>query len=189
MTGVKVEKVDENGVVADGKRIPSATVLWTAGVAPSPLVKLLGAKTDRAGRVAVGPFMNVEDVTGVFVVGDASSVVRNGRPVPGVAQAAIQQGSYVGRLISGQIKGREPKHPSKYFDKGSMAVVGKNFAILESGRLHMSGFATWLVWVFLHLMSLPQLQNRLRVQSQWFWSYFTGQRGSRLIPELPRVEG
>lgn len=189
MTGVKVEKVDENGVVADGKRIPSATVLWTAGVAPSPLVKLLGAKTDRAGRVAVGPFMNVEDVTGVFVVGDASSVVRNGRPVPGVAQAAIQQGRYVGRLISGQIKGREPKHPFRYFDKGSMAVVGKNFAILESGRLHMSGFATWLVWVFLHLMSLPQLQNRLRVQSQWFWSYFTGQRGSRLIPELPRVEG
>ena len=174
MTGVKVEKVDENGVVADGKRIPSATVLWTAGVAPSPLVKLLGAKTDRAGRVAVGPFMNVEDVTGVFVVGDASSVVRNGRPVPGVAQAAIQQGRYVGRLISGQIKGREPKHPFRYFDKGSMAVVGKNFAILESGRLHMSGFATWLVWVFLHLMSLPQLQNRLRVQSQWFWSYFTG---------------
>ena len=189
MTGAKVEKVDENGVVADGKRIPSATVLWTAGVAPSPLVKLLGAKTDRAGRVAVGPFMNVEDVTGVFVVGDASSVVRNGRPVPGVAQAAIQQGRYVGRLISGQIKGREPKHPFRYFDKGSMAVVGKNFAILESGRLHMSGFATWLVWVFLHLMSLPQLQNRLRVQSQWFWSYFTGQRGSRLIPELPRVEG
>jgi NADH:ubiquinone reductase (H+-translocating) len=187
MAGVKVEKVDENGVVADGKRIPSATVLWTAGVAPSPLVKLLGAKTDRAGRVAVGPFMNVEDVTGVFVVGDASSVVRNGRPVPGVAQAAIQQGRYVGRVISGQIKGRQPKHPFRYFDKGNMAVVGKNFAILESGRLGMSGFVTWLVWVVLHLMSLPQLQNRLRVQSQWFWSYFTGQRGSRLIPEVPRV--
>ena len=72
-------------------------------------------------------------------------------------------------------------------DKGNMAVVGKNFAILESGRLRMSGFVTWLVWVVLHLMSLPQLQNRLRVQSQWFWSYFTGQRGSRLIPEVPRV--
>ena len=187
MAGVRVEKVDENGVVADGKRIPSATVLWTAGVAPSPLVKLLPAKTDRAGRVAVGPFMNVEEVTGVFVVGDASSVVRNGRPVPGVAQAAIQQGRYVGRVISGQIKGRQPKHPFRYFDKGNMAVVGKNFAILESGRLRMSGFVTWLVWVVLHLMSLPQLQNRLRVQSQWFWSYFTGQRGSRLIPEVPRV--
>ena len=147
VTGVKVEKVDENGVVADGERIPSATVLWTAGVAASPIVKLLGAKTDRAGRVSVGPFMNVPDVPGVFVVGDASSVVRDGRPVPGVAQAAIQQGRYVGRLISRQLKGREPKHPFRYFDKGNMAVVGKNFAILESGRLRMSGFLTWLVWV------------------------------------------
>jgi NADH dehydrogenase len=186
MTGAKVEKVDENGVVADGKRIPSATVLWTAGVAPSPIVKLLGAKTDRAGRALVGPFMNVQDVSGVFVVGDASSVVRNGRPVPGVAQAAIQQGRYVGRLISHQLKGWESKRPFRYFDKGNMAVVGKNFAILESGRLRMSGFLTWLVWVFLHIMSLPQLQNRLRVQNQWLWSYFTGQRSSRIIPEPPR---
>ena len=138
VTGVKVEKVDENGVVANGERIPSATVLWTAGVAPSPIVKLLGAKTDRAGRVSVGPFMNVQDVTGVFVVGDAASVVRDGRPVPGVAQAAIQQGRYVGRLISRQLKGQSPKRPFRYFDKGNMAVVGKNFAILESGRLRMS---------------------------------------------------
>jgi NADH dehydrogenase len=185
-TGVKVEQVDENGVIADGKRIPSATVLWTAGVAPAPIVKLLGAKSDRAGRVMVGPFMNLQDATGVFVVGDASSVVCNGRPVPGVAQAAIQQGRYVGQVISRGLKGREPKRPFRYIDKGNMAVVGKNFAILESGRLRMSGLVTWLVWVFLHLMSLPQLQNRLRVQAQWFWSYFTGQRSSRLIPEAPR---
>ena len=188
-TGVKVEQVDENGVIADGKRIPSATVLWTAGVAPAPILKLLGAKTDRAGRVSVGPFMNVPEISGVFVVGDASSVVRDGRPVPGVAQAAIQQGRYVGRLISRQLKGREPKRPFRYSDKGNMAVVGKNFALLESGRLRLSGFVMWLVWIFLHLMSLPQLQNRLRVQTQWFWSYFTGQRGSRLIPEPPRAEG
>ena len=187
VTGVKVEQVDGNGVVADGKRIPSATVLWTAGVASSPIVKLLGAKTDRAGRALVGPFMNVQDAPGVFVVGDASSVVRDGHPVPGVAQAAIQQGRYVGRLISRQLKGREPKRPFAYFDKGNMAVVGKNFAILESGRLRMSGFITWLVWVFLHILSLPQLQNRLRVQRQWLWSYFTGQRSSRLIPEPPRA--
>jgi NADH dehydrogenase len=159
--------------------------MWTAGVAPSPLVKQFGAKTDKAGRVAVGPFMNVEGVAGVFVVGDASSVLCKGRPVPGVAQAAIQQGRYVGRLISRQLEGHEPRHPFRYFDKGNMAVVGKNFAILESGRLRMSGFATWLVWIFLHLLSLPQLQNRLRVQSQWLWSYFTGQRSSRLIPEPP----
>ena len=187
LTGIRVEKVDDNGVVADGKRIPSATVLWTAGVAPSPIVKLLGAQSDRAGRVLVGPFMNVQNTSGVFVVGDASSIVCDGRPVPGVAQAAIQQGHYVGQLISRQLKGREPKHPFRYFDKGNMAVVGKNFAILESGRLRMSGFVTWLVWVFLHVMSLPQLQNRRRVQTQWLWSYFTGQRSSRLIPEPPRT--
>jgi NADH dehydrogenase len=101
-----VEKVDGDGVVVDGKRIASATVLWTAGVAPAPIVKLLGGQTDRAGRVSVGPFLNLQDVPGVFVVGDASSVVRNGRPVPGVAQAAIQQGRYVGRLIARQLKGR-----------------------------------------------------------------------------------
>src|SRR3954468_21856333 len=186
ITGARVEKVDENGVVADGKRIPSATVLWAAGVAPSPIVKLLGAETDRAGRVLVGPFMNVQDVPGVFVVGDASSILRNGRPVPGVAQAAIQQGRYVGRLISQQLKGWDSKRPFRYFDKGNMAVVGKNFAILERGRLRMNGFLTWLVWVFLHIMSLPQLQNRLRVQIQWLWSYFTGQRSSQIIPEPPR---
>src|SRR3984885_15334484 len=122
MTGVKVEQVDENGVVASGKRIPSATVIWTAGVAPSPLVKQLGRKSDRAGRAAVGPFMEVESVAGVFVVGDASSVMFNGRPVPGVAQAAIQQGRYVGRLISRQLEGHEPRHPFRYSDRGNMAV-------------------------------------------------------------------
>jgi NADH:ubiquinone reductase (H+-translocating) len=187
MTGVKVEQVDENGVVASGNRIPSATVMWTAGVAPSPLVKQLGAKADKAGRAAVGPFLDVEGVAGAFVVGDIASVLCKGRPVPGVAQAAIQQGRYVGRLIARQLRGHEPKRPFRYFDRGNMAVVGKNFAILESGRLRMSGFVTWLVWVFLHLMSLPQLQNRLRVQRQWLWSYFTGQRSSRLIPEPSRA--
>jgi NADH dehydrogenase len=121
----------------------------------------------------------------VFVVGDAASVVCDGRPVPGVAQAAIQQGRYVGRLISRQLKERAPKHPFRYRDKGTMAVVGKNFAVLESGRLRTGGFLTWLVWVGVHLMTLPQLQNRLRVQTQWLWSYFTGQRSSRLILERP----
>jgi NADH dehydrogenase len=186
VTDVKVEKVDEQGVIAGGKGIPSATVLWTAGVAPSPIVKMLGAKTDRAGRVSVGPFMNVLDTPGVFVVGDTASVMQDGRQLPGVAQSAIQQGSYVGCLISEQIKGRKPGRPFRYFDKGNMAVVGKNFAVLEAGHIRMCGFVTWLVWVFLHVMTLPQLQNRLRVQTQWLWSYFSGQRSSRLISEAPQ---
>jgi NADH dehydrogenase len=183
MTGVRVETVDDQGVVAGGKRISSATVLWTAGVAASPIPKMLGTKTDRAGRALVDPFLKVVDVPGVFVVGDAASLMQNGHPVPGVAQAAIQEGQYVGRLIANELKGRSVKRPFRYFDKGNMAVVGKNYAVLERGGLRTSGFLTWLVWAFVHILSLPQLQNRLRVQHQWLWSYFTGQRSSRLIPE------
>jgi len=187
-TGVKVETVDEQGVVAGGKRISSATVLWTAGVAASPVPKMLGTNTDRAGRALVDPFLKVVDAPGVFVVGDAASVMQNGHPVPGVAQAAIQEGRYVGRLIASELKGHEVKRPFHYFDKGNMAVVGKNYAVLERGGLHTSGFLTYLVWAFVHILTLPQLQNRLRVQRQWLWSYFTGQRSSRLIPEPPTID-
>jgi NADH:ubiquinone reductase (H+-translocating) len=187
LTGVKVDIVDEQGVIAGGNRIPSATVLWTAGIAASPIPKMLGSRTDRAGRALVDPFLTVADAPGIFVVGDAASVMQNERPVPGVAQAAIQQGRYVGRLIAKELKGRKVKRPFRYFDKGSMAVVGKNYAVLERGWLQTSGFMTFLVWAFVHILSLPQLQNRLRVQRQWFWSYFTGQRSSRLIPEPPRI--
>ena len=187
LTGVKVDIVDEQGVIAGGNRIPSATVLWTAGVAASPIPKMLGSKTDRTGRALVDPFLTVADAPGIFVVGDAASVMQNERPVPGVAQAAIQQGRYVGRLIAKELKGRKVKRPFRYFDKGNMAIVGKNYAVLERGWLRTSGFMTFLVWAFVHIFSLPQLQNRLRVQRQWFWSYFTGQRSSRLIPEPPRI--
>jgi NADH:ubiquinone reductase (H+-translocating) len=187
VTNVKVETVDDKGVIAGGSRIPSATVLWTAGVAASPIPKMLGTKTDHAGRALVDPFLKVVEAPGVFVAGDAASVVQNEHPVPGVAQAAIQEGRYVGQLIASELKGQKVKRPFHYFDKGNMAVVGKNYAVLERGSLHTSGFLTWLVWAFVHILSLPQLQNRLRVQRQWLWSYFTGQRSSRLIPEPPRM--
>jgi NADH:ubiquinone reductase (H+-translocating) len=189
LTGVKVETVDAQGVVAGGNRIRSATVLWTAGVAASPIPKMLGAQTDRAGRALVDPFLKVVDAPGVYVVGDAASVVQNEHPVPGVAQAAIQQGRYVGRLIAKELRGRKVKRPFRYFDKGNMAVVGKNYAILQRGGLRMSGILTWFVWAAIHILALPQLQNRLRVQSQWLWSYLTGQRSSRVIPEPPRTPG
>ena len=185
VTDVKVETVDDKGVIAGGSRIPSATVLWTAGVAASPIPKMLGGKTDRAGRALVDPFLKVVDAPGVFVVGDAASVLQNEHPVPGVAQGAIQEGRYVGRLIAKELKGRKVERSFRYFDKGNMAVVGKNYAVLERGWLRTSGFMTWLVWALVHILSLPQLQNRLRVQRQWLWSYFTGQRSSRLIPEPP----
>jgi NADH dehydrogenase len=187
LTGVKVEKIDDQGVIAGGERIPSATVLWTAGVAASPVVKLLGTAMDRAGRALIGPFLDIPEAPDVFVVGDAAAMMtQDGYPVPGVAQAAIQQGRFVGRLIANRAKGRKDGRPFRYRNKGNMAVVGKNFAVLEAGWLRTGGFLTWLVWAVLHVLALPQLQNRFRVQTQWFWSYLTGQRSSRLISEAPR---
>jgi NADH dehydrogenase len=185
-TGVKVDKVDEQGVIAGGTRIPSATVLWTAGVSASPVVKMLGTTTDRAGRAFVGPFMDIPEASNVFVAGDVAAMTQDGHPVPGVAQAAIQQGRFVGHVIANRVRGRKDGRPFRYRNKGNMAVVGKNFAILESGYFHSSGFLTWLVWATLHVLALPQLQNRFRVQTQWLWSYLSGQRSSRLISEGPR---
>jgi len=164
VTDAKVETVDDKGVIASGIRIPSATVLWTAGVVASPIPKMLGTKTDKAGRALVDPFLKVVDTPGVFVVGDAASVMQKGHPVSGVAQAAFQEGRYVGRLIAKELKGKKVKRPFHYFDKGNMVVVGKNYAVLERGWLRTSGFLTWLVWAFVHILFLPQLQNRLRVQ-------------------------
>jgi NADH dehydrogenase len=185
-TGVKVEKVDDQGVIAAGVRIPSATVLWTAGVSASPVVKMLGTQTDRAGRAFIGAFMEIAEAPNVFVVGDAATMTQDGHPVPGVAQAAIQQGRFVGHLIANRVRGRKDGRPFRYRNKGNMAVVGKNFAVLEAGHWRSSGFVTWLVWAALHVLALPQLQNRFRVQTQWFWSYLSGQRSSRLISEDPR---
>ena len=118
LTDVKVETVDEQGVIAGGSRIPSATVLWTAGVAASPIPKMLGTKTDRAGRALVDPFLKVVDAPGVFVVGDAASVMQNEHPVPGVAQAAIQEGRYVGRLIAKELEGAEGQTSVPLFRQG-----------------------------------------------------------------------
>lgn len=148
---------------------------------------MLGVATDRAGRACVGPSMNVPDWRGVFVVGDTATLTQNGRPLPGVAQVAIQQGRYVGSLIGSELSGRRPPRPFRYFDKGNMAVVGKNVAIMQSGRIRLAGLTAWFIWAFVHLMFLPQLQNQRRVRSQWLWSYFAGQRGSRLISEASRI--
>jgi NADH:ubiquinone reductase (H+-translocating) len=187
VTGAMVEHIDERGVIVGGKRIESSTVLWTAGVSPSPLVKMLGVATDRAGRACVRPRLNLSDNPRVFVVGDAATLMQDGKPLPGVAQVAIQQGRYVGRSIAQEIRDGTPPRPFRYFDKGNMAVVGKNFAVMESGRIRLAGFMAWFFWAFIHLMFLPQLQNRRRVQNQWLWSYLTGQRGSRLVAEAPRM--
>jgi NADH dehydrogenase len=179
--GQGVALVDEQGVTVDGERILARTVIWTAGVVASPAARWLGTETDRAGRVRVKSDLTVANHHEIFVVGDTASVDQDGRPLPGVAQVAMQQGRYAGNLIRRRIVGKPLSAPFRYFDKGNLAVVGKGFAVLESGKICVSGFAAWLVWVAVHLQFLAQSSLRVSVFVQWTWTYVTGQRGSRLI--------
>jgi NADH:ubiquinone reductase (H+-translocating) len=179
--GHSVDRVDADGIVVGGERIPSKTVIWTAGVAPSPAGKWLKVETDRAGRVRVQNDVTVPGHPEIFVVGDTASFEENGKPLPGVAQVAMQQGRYAGKVLHARITGRTPPGPFSYFDKGTMAVVGKGFAVLQSYKLRISGFVAWLAWAFVHLQFLATSSLRLTVFLQWVWTYFTGQRASRLI--------
>jgi NADH:ubiquinone reductase (H+-translocating) len=179
--GHSVDVIDAEGVVIAGERVASKTVIWTAGVAPSPAGKWLNAETDRAGRVRIQKDLTVPGHPEIFVVGDTASLDQNGKPLPGVAQVAIQQGRYAGRLIHNRIVGNPPPSPFNYFDKGSIAVVGKGFAVLQSGKVRMSGFVAWLAWAAVHLQFLATSSLRLSVFLQWVWTYVTGQRGDRLI--------
>jgi len=179
--GHGVERIDAEGIVVAGERIASKTVIWTAGVAPSPAGKWLQVETDRAGRVRVQNDVTVPGRPEIFVVGDTASFEEDGKPLPGVAQVAIQQGRYAGKLIHSRIVGSPPPGPFRYFDKGSMAVVGRGFAVLQSHKVRVSGFEAWLAWAVVHLQFLATSSLRLTVFLQWVWTYFTGQRGSRLI--------
>ena len=179
--GHSVDRIDADGITVAGERIPSKTVIWTAGVAPSPAGKWLKVETDRAGRVRVQEDVSVPGHPEIFVVGDTASFEENGKPLPGVAQVAMQQGRYAGRVIHNRITGAPPPGPFSYFDKGNMAVVGKGFAVLQSHKIRVSGFGAWLAWAGIHLQFLATSSLRLTVFLQWVWTYFTGQRGSRLI--------
>ena len=179
--GQGVDSVDEQGVVVAGQRIFSKTVIWTAGVTASPAAKWLNTETDHAGRALIQPDLSIPNHPEIFVVGDTASLQQDGKPLPGVAQVAIQQGRYAADLIRRKVSGKGIPAPFRYFDKGNLAVVGKNFAILESHKVRLSGFPAWLVWAAVHLEFLGQSSLRLSVFVQWVWTYLTGQRGSPLI--------
>ena len=179
--GHSVDLIDDDGIVAGGERIASKTVIWTAGVAPSPAGEWLKVETDRAGRVRVQNDVTVPGHPEIFVVGDTASFEENGKPLAGVAQVAVQQGRYAGKVLHARITGSTPPGPFSYFDKGTMAVVGKGFAVLQSHKVRVSGFLAWLAWATVHLQFLATSSLRLTVFLQWVWTYFTGQRGSRLI--------
>src|SRR5213594_4079973 len=179
--GHNVEKIDSEGVIVAGERIASRTVIWTAGVTSSPAGKWLGAQTDRAGRVRVQPDLSVPGNPEIFVLGDTASLDQDGKPLPGVAQVAIQQGRYAGKLIRRHIAGKNSPKPFRYFDKGTMAVVGKGYAVLQSGKIRLHGLFAWLAWAFIHITFLSQLSLKISVFLQWGWLFLTGQRGSQLI--------
>src|SRR6266446_1480097 len=186
--GHSVDQIDADGVVVAGERIPSKTVIWTAGVAPSPAGKWLNVETDRAGRVRIQKDLTVFEHPEIFVVGDTASLDQDGKPLSGVAQVAMQQGRYAGKLIHNRIVGNPAPRPFSYFDKGTMAVVGKGFAVLQSGKVQISGFGAWLTWAAVHLQFLATSSLRLTVFLQWVWTYVTGQRGDRLIVNHDRAE-
>jgi NADH:ubiquinone reductase (H+-translocating) len=181
--GHGVDQVDEDGVIVNGERIASKAVIWTAGVAPSPAGRWLNVETDRAGRVRIQPDLTVPGHPEIFVLGDTATLNQDGKPLAGVAQVAMQQGRYAGRLIERRVKGQLPPAPFRYFDKGTMAVVGQGYAVLQSGPIQLKGVPAWLAWSMIHVLFLAQPGLRLSVFLQWLWTLVTRQRGSRLIVE------
>jgi NADH dehydrogenase FAD-containing subunit len=180
--GQPVEHIDAEGVIVGGERIFSRTVIWTAGVTPSPVAQWLDAPTDRLGRVRVNGDLTVGGMANVFVIGDVAYYEQNGRPVPGVAPVAIQQGKYVGGVIAARAKRGPVAMPVfRYNDKGAMAVVGRNYAVMQFRRWKIAGYLAWLVWSGVHVLFLALPNLRVSVFLQWIWSYLSKQRGSRLI--------
>lgn len=181
----RVESVDEHGVIASGNRLASRNVIWAAGVRASPAAQWLGVEADRAGRVKVDHHLNIDGHDEIFVIGDtAASLNDDGKPLPGVAPVAMQQGRYVASLIDARVHGeKKPSKPFHYVDKGNMATVGRSFAIVEIKKLHLSGFLAWMAWLAVHIVYLIGFRNRLLVLLQWAWAYATFQRGARLITE------
>lgn len=167
------------------EQIQAQTVVWAAGMQASALGRVLaeraGAQLDRAGRVLVEPDLSVSGQPNIFVIGDLAHYAhQTGQPLPGVAQVAMQQGSYVARLIQARLTGQSLP-PFHYKNKGNLAVIGRNAAVADLGRLKFAGFPAWLAWVFIHIWFLIGFDNKLLVVLQWAWSYFTRNRGARLI--------
>jgi hypothetical protein len=157
-------------------------------VAPSPAGKWLGVKVDRAGRVRIQHDLTVPEHPEVFVIGDTASLDQDGKPLPGVAQVAMQQGKYAAKSISRKVTRQPALPPFRYFDKGNLAVIGKNFAVLQSGGMQVSGFLAWLVWALIHIQFLAENSLRFSVYLQWAWTYLSGKHGERLIIR-PRISG
>jgi NADH dehydrogenase len=178
--GQEVSEVSEDGVKLGSAFIAARTVLWAAGVAASPLAKSLGTPLDRAGRVHVTPELSVPGHDEVYVVGDMARFEQDGKLVPGLAPAAMQEGKHAAKNVERMLAGT-PRRPFHYRDKGTLATVGRSRAVADLGRVRVAGALAWLIWLVVHIVYLVGFRNRVAVLFDWAWLYLTYNRGARLI--------
>ena len=185
--GSQVTGVDAQGVSIGSEKIRARTVFWAAGNLASPLGKYMGMQLDRAGRIQVSPDLSVPGHPNIFVVGDLATLVQDGRLIPGVGPAAIQEGRAAARNILRELR-REPRKPFRYFNKGDLATIGRSRAIADLGWIRFSGWFAWVFWLFVHIMYLVGFRNRIVVLFEWAYAYFTSQAGVRLITDVERYK-
>lgn len=185
-----VTDVQPGRVEMGGESIDAETIIWAAGVAASPLGATIGTPTDRAGRVLIEPDLTVPGHRNLFVIGDlAALAAADGRPLPGVAQVAIQMGRHAAANITRALE-NQPYRPFTYRDLGNMATIGRASAVADFGWLRLKGWLAWLAWLFVHILKLIGFRNRLVVFVQWAWAYFSYQRAVRLITgDKPEADG
>jgi NADH:ubiquinone reductase (H+-translocating) len=186
-TGVPVSDLGADFAQIGDHRIATRTIVWAAGVRASPITADLGVSTDRAGRVLVEDDLSIPGHPEIFIVGDLIAKEQDGKPLPGVAQLALQSGEHAARNILDSLSDRERK-PFRYRDKGSMATIGRNKAVAQIGRLQFTGIVAWMMWLFVHVLFLVEFRNRLGVLFEWAWAYVTWQRGSRVIVDMPQTQ-
>jgi NADH dehydrogenase len=186
LTHTRVEHIDATGVKTNNGFIASKSIIWAAGNQASPLIKLLNAETDRAGRAVVTSRLHLPDDDHVFVIGDAAHVAHANSIVPGVAQGAMQMGTYVAGLLKRRYAGKSEIDPFRYRDLGNMATIGRAKAIADIKGLEFHGTVAWLMWCVIHVAQLISFRNRFRVMAEWLWYYLTFKPGFRLITGLRR---
>jgi NADH dehydrogenase len=193
-TSTRVTSIDSDGIVANGQRVPAATVLWTAGVVASPAARWINSARDNSGRIIVNSDLSVPHHPQIFAIGDTAHVVAHSRnllgikskepkTMPGVAQPAIQEGRYVARVIRHRVAGGKPPKPFWYWDKGDLAIVGRTYAVADLRFVQFSGFLAWLLWAVVHIYFLIGFANRFFVLAQWALAFLTKRRRVRVLPE------
>jgi len=179
--GVHVKDVKPDGVMIGDEHFAAENVIWTAGVKASPAGEWLHANVDRDGRVKVQQDLSVPGHANIFVIGDTAFLEQNGKPLPGLAPVAMQEAEYAASVILDRVAGKTPQKPFHYFDKGTLAMVGRSFGIVDIGPLHFTGFLAWLTWILVHIMLLINFRNRVITTMQYAWTYLTYQRGAQVI--------